>query len=352
MDLSQWSMVQWTALIGILVIIVFLSSSKQRRFGVVITVMILCFIASQRTSIGDTRAYVNGYFLHAAENLAELRAAIAINPIRAGFLSINWFLHVLLGTNTSLYLFVMAFFIIYPIISRANEYTNDLSFSLILFILSGMYITALNGMRQYLAAALFMLGLRWYEKGRRIRTILVILFLMTIHQSAFILIPFIFLPTDRPWGRPTQFLLGFGIVAYILYPLIAPIISTLLADSAEYGQYSEVIVSHSSGANIFRALVKLVPIVLGYLQRNKINGYKNYGLVLNGAILDFEFMLLATVQSWIIARFCIYFDVFSLILLLWSLNALEDKNKLFVKAGCFVLYFIFFAYDMMSMGLV
>ena len=113
-------------------------------------------------------------------------------------------------------------------------------------------------------------------------------------------------------------------------------------DHTEYGHYSHF---SEGGANILRAVVTAIPLLLAYLGREKLRKiWPDSDTIVNLSLLGLVFMIVAT-KSWIFARFDIYFGLYSLILISWVIQLFKEKERQFVYYALIVCYVVYFYYD-------
>ena len=98
--------------------------------------------------------------------------------------------------------------------------------------------------------------------------------------------------------------------------------------------------------NIFRVLVSVVPIVLAFFNKDLMkNKYKYYNTVFNMALF-FTVFTMAGVFSAVYARFNIYFEVFSVLLLVWNVNEMVVNSKIpWIKNAAYICYTLYFIYQ-------
>jgi transmembrane protein EpsG len=158
----------------------------------------------------------------------------------------------------------------------------------------------------------------------------------------------IFLLQIPAWGKGTFGLLLMAILLVLGYPLFAGVLSDVLEGSA-YEKYTYGIQNFTDGgANVVRVAVLAVPVLLAFVFRKNLQKDRPmFGICLNGAILNLIFMLLASIRSWIFARFCFYFNHFSIVLLVWSISSTK-RNKLLLYVCCVAAYLVYFYFELMS----
>lgn len=357
MDIAFFSIVQWYCLIGILGIIIgFADSSKKviyvgsrrictcQAFGLGICCLIMSGLAAYRTNIGDTPNYTN-IFRNTPIFWTDFKNFVT-DRSEKGFYFLNYIIKKYIGDSSHIYLFITSFVIILGVIVFFYKYTEAAGMCLLIYILSGSYVSGMNGIRQSIVAATFAISVIFIREKKIIYYMLLCLILYTIHNSAIILIPMYWILNMKAWKKGSYILVGITGILYVVYPVFASILVNLLQGST-YEVYGNGIQNFTNGgANIIRLLVLGLPIVLSFMFRKKIEKEcKYFGMLLNGALMNFMFMLLATIRSWIFARFCMYFNVFSIALLVVCIKA-SEKNKKMLYVLCICFYLVFFYYEM------
>lgn len=303
---------------------------------------ILIILAATRTTIGDTSNYVNIF------NITSTNFNNFLNTVdwggEFGFVFFNYFIKTFISDNSIVYLFILSLIIIGLIFSTFYRYSKYFELSTLIFILCGTYVTTLNGIRQSLAGAIFFFLFKLIPEKKYLKYFLLCLILSTIHKSALVLMPLIFIFNMGPWGKGTKVLCIIGVLMYIFYPITSKIFVFFIADTSYAGYTTGILTGSSGAANFIRVLVAAVPIILAYIYRKQLYHVQYFNIFLHASILNFIFILLASVASWIFARFCIYFNLFSIVLLCWEIFV-SKKNKKFFYFACIILYFIFYYFE-------
>lgn len=322
--------------------------SKNRKVGAWMAVFALILLASMRTGIGDTMAYVQ-YYQMVPRDFSAFFSTFTLTG-EWGFQLLMFISKQFFGSNINFYLFFLAVISVGCICAFFIKYSEMPSMAMFLYLASGLYITNLNGTRQSLVTGIFIAFIGLVVKKRYVLFIILCLALSTVHSSALILLPVIWVFNFKPWGRGTRFLLLAGIALYAFYPLFSTFLSNIMVSNEQYSVYSAGIVGGKGdlGANFLRAVIKFVPVGMAYLERKKLKDKAYFSVFLHASILDFIFMLLATAKSWIFARMCIYMAPFSIILLCWAIKEAKRNNRIVLYLGCMAAYAIFFWYELMS----
>lgn len=312
---------------------------KNKKYGIfflIIVISILVLVAGLRNDIGDTGMYKHLYTLVGP----GYSAGEGYEP---GFI---FFLKVLkvFSDNPQFMIFVTALITNVINISVIYSFTRDDYFELatFMYIASGYYIVTMNGIRQSLAAAFILLATYLILKGHFWRYCFVILILYTIHNSALIMIPVYFVVRQKAWTKNTYIIYGVTLIGLFMYQPFMNILMKVLGDS-KYSVYSDF---DGGGANPIRIAIFFVPVILAYMKRDSLKRrWDNQSIFVNMNIICLIVMLFSAF-NWIFARFTIYFQLYSFILLPIIISkCLESKEKRLIYFLLIICYFIFFYYD-------
>lgn len=221
--------------------------------------------------------------------------------------------------------------------------------SLYVYIASGMYLVSMNGVRQYLTAAIIFAATKYILDGNWKKYFLIVLFASTFHQSALVLIPIYFIIRRKAWSAITFILLFFAVLIVIGFNQFAEVLFAAIGDT-QYGHYKDF---QEGGANILRVAVDATPLVLAFIGRHKLRElFPQSDYIVNMALLGLIFMIIST-HNWIFARFSIYFGLYQLILIAWVVKLFTKKDQKFIYYSILICYFIYFVYEhIITLGIV
>lgn len=308
---------------------------KISWFFLFFVIAILVILSAIRSGIGDTGMYRHLYELVDQSYMSD--------GYEIGFIYFIKFLKVF-SNDSQLLIIVTSVIINILNVITIYRYTKDSYFELgiFLYITSGYYIVTMNGIRQSLAASILFFATTLIFKKKYKTYFLIVLLMSTIHNSALIMIPLYFIVKLTPWERMTNIIFALTAIGLVFYdPLLNLAIKFL--GNTRYEQYVEF---DEGGANLIRIAVFAVPVLLAYLRRDVIKEKWKYGNVfVNMNIICFIVMLFSA-YNWIFARFTIYFQLYSFILIPYLIaNCFEGKERRVFYFMLIVLYFIFFYYD-------
>ncbi|MCM3735037.1 EpsG family protein [Bacillus cytotoxicus] len=307
---------------------------KPNQFLILMTSLSLVLVAGLRNNIGDTYFYMHAY------TVTNFNWEYIQKNKDMGF---NIFQMVLqkytddpqvMVFSAALITNVLIVFILY-------KYSRLIDLSLYVYITSGMYLTSMNGIRQYLAAAIIFAATKYILDGNWKKYILIVLLASTFHQSALVLIPIYFLIRRKAWSSTTFILLFLAVLIVIGFNKFSEVFFAAIGDT-QYGHYKDF---HEGGANILRVAVDAAPLILAYFGRERLRElFPKSDYVVNMALLGAVFMLIST-QNWIFARFTIYFGLYQLILISWVVKLFTKKDQKFIYYAIVVCYFVYFVYE-------
>ncbi|PGE16811.1 capsular biosynthesis protein [Bacillus toyonensis] len=315
---------------------------KPNRMLVLMAALSLVLVAGLRNNIGDTYFYMHAY------NVTEFNWEYIQNNKDMGF---NIFQMILKGytDDPQAMVFITALITNLLIVVTLYKYSRLIEISLYVYITSGMYLVSMNGIRQYLAAAIVFAATKYIFDGNWKMYVLIVLFASTFHQSALVLIPVYFLIRRRAWSGITFILLFLAVFIVIGFNQFTEVLFKAIEDT-QYSQYKEF---HEGGANILRVVVDSTPLILAYIGRDRLREiFPKCDVIVNMALLGTVFMFIST-QNWIFARFSIYFGLYQLILIAWVIKLFTKKDRKLIYYSILLCYFIYFVYEhIITLGVI
>lgn len=307
---------------------------RPNRLLVVFVITMLVLVSGLRNNIGDTFFYMHSYATNKLDwNEIEFSGDFGFNLFQAFLQRING--------DPQILIFIVALITNTLIVLVLYKYSRMLELSLFVYITSNMYLTSMNGIRQYLAAAIIFAATKFILNGDWKKYILIVLFASTIHKTTLVLIPVYFMVRRKAWTMETFVLIVLAIVIVIGFNQFMGLLFSAIGDT-QYGHYANF---SEGGANIIRVAVFSAPLIIAYLGREKLRNLSpNIDYIVNMSLLGCIFMIIST-QNWIFARFSIYFGLYELILISWIIKVFSDKEQRFIYYAILVCYFIFYYYE-------
>ncbi|MBW7456961.1 EpsG family protein [Paenibacillus sepulcri] len=301
----------------------------------------LILVAGLRINIGDTFFYMHSY------RETDFRWDYVVQQKDIGF---NLFQMVLknFSADPQTLIFATALITNALIVVVLYRYTRLFELGLYLYITSGAFLVSMNGIRQYLAAAIVFAASKYLFEGSMYKYMMVVLAASFFHQSALIMVPLYFIVRRKAWTGTTFGMLLVAIAIVFGYNEFSELLFSALKDT-QYGEYSTF---SEGGANVLRVLINAVPLVIAYLGREKLREtFAHADIVVNLSLLGFILMVIST-QNWIFARMAIYFTLYQIILMTLVVKGFREKDQKLIYYAIVVLYLIFFFYEsVITLGL-
>lgn len=307
---------------------------QPNKFAAALAAITLVLVSGLRTNIGDTFLYMHGYRV----NQLDWEKVFQEKDIAFGILQL---LLQRLTSDPQLMIFVTALVTNILIVIAMYRYARLFEVALYVYITSGAFIVSMNGLRQYLAAAILFVGTKYLLQGKWKPYMCIVLAASLFHQSALIMAPIYFVVRKKAWTKLTMFLIGMALVVVLGYNYFSEMLFTAIADT-QYGQYQTF---QEGGANILRVFISLVPLIIAFFGREKLRAiFPGADVFVNLAIMSSVLMIIAT-QNWIFARLTIYFSLYQVVLISWLVKLFRKKDERVVYIGIALFYFLYFFYE-------
>lgn len=315
---------------------------------------------SRTTSWGDTHAYISA-FNDAPRTISELPVFVAHMGKDYGFYSLMVIIKSLIGNNAQIFLFIVATVQVALLIPTLRKFSSNYWFSIFVFVATGEYMAWMhNGIRQFVAVCIVFSTTKWMVEKKYVRVIIIILIASLIHQTALLMIPFVFIVVGKAWNKRT--ILSMVVVIFIITSVsrFTSFLENMLVDTQYSSAVNEMVntLEVDGGANVYRVLVFSIPCLLSLLGLRYIKNSRDpvIHLAVNFSILTTGLFIVAMFSSGIfMGRLPIYTSLYSnCILLPWEIeNFFEEKSSKIIMFTSVLAYSVFFYYQMhMAWGLL
>ncbi|SEC06947.1 EpsG family protein [Paenibacillus sp. GP183] len=307
---------------------------QPNKFLVFMVIAIMVLVSGLRKGIGDTFFYMHSYAItHFSWEDIGFKADFGFNILQLLLQQVS--------NDPQILIFIVALITNVLILIVLYKYARLFELGIYVYITSGLFLVSMNGIRQFLAAAIAFAATKYIFSGSWIKYIVVILIASTIHQSALILIPVYFIVRRKAWTNQTYILLSVAVILVIGFTQFSEALFTVIKDT-KYSEYQNM---ELQGANFLRVVVLAVPIVFAFFGREKLRKiFPGSDYVVNMSLINLVFMLIST-QQWIFARFSIYFGLYNLILIPWVVKLFVPKEQKLIYYAILVSYFIYYFYE-------
>lgn len=299
---------------------------------------------------GDTATYRRIY-QDIPSALSQIPQYLSEHTKDKGFSVLVAILKSWIGNNETTFLLVVAIFQMGCIIWLFRKYSSDYWLNMFMFIVSTDYLSWMfNGIRQFIAVAIVQIAIGMVIKKRNLLAIILILLAATIHGSALIMIPIIFVIQGKAWNRKTILMLLATVVVIMFVGRFTSILDSMLTDT----QYSDLVTNEiwttDDGTNIFRVLFYSIPALMSIVGRKYVNDVDDrvINISVNCAAVTAALYLLSKFTSGIyIGRLPIYTTLAGYICVPWLISHMFDKGSARVVRNFLIVgYLAFFYYQM------
>lgn len=291
---------------------------RWRKGAAFLVFLPIFWIACFGTPRGDTWLYISNFkeFPSDWEGLLQ-----RLSGLESGY-SFDVFQFVIkkiFGNNINVFRVLIALIHSIPIIAVYRKYSENYLMSMFIFVASAIHVSwMMNGLRQFMAAALIFAATPLLIKKKYFILIAIILFAATIHVSALIMLPVIFIVQGNAWNEKT--------IAYIVIVLIAMYaldkytgLANLMLEGTEFqGAVEQWREWGDNGTNPVRVLVNAIPMILALIGKTQVEqeNDRTLNIYVNMSVITTGLYLVSMVTSGImIGRLPIYISLYNLILL-------------------------------------
>lgn len=351
----------WTAIIGILSVVSVngfyrmetVNGERVRRvtpFFAVVAVLPLVIWAGYRGNVGDTGAYIQA-FADMPSSFSGISGYIAGVQKDQGFYFVSAAIKCIIGNRNNIYFIIAAAIQCFLLFKIYRKYSTFFAISFFLFIASTDYVSWIfNGMRQFVAVTITVACFPWILQKKYIKAIIGILIASLFHQSALLVLPFVFITQGKAWNKKTLLFIIAVIAAVMFADRFTDILNNMLAET----QYRNVVTDweqfQDDGTNILRVLVYSVPAIISLVGIKYVREADDpvINICTNMSIATTGLYAVSMFTSGIfIGRLPIYFSVYSYILLPWLIkNVFTKKSAQFINVVMVGAYLIFYYYQM------
>lgn len=357
---NYWWLLIWVFVGGIFLIYIMpqrreivMGKSEYRWSVPAALILVLPYIiwAGFRSDIyGDTGSY-REMFLNAPDTISGWASFMDGITKDKGFYFLSIVIKWLLNSDVAYFMIIAAFQIIcVAVIYR--KYSCNYWLSIFIFIASTDYLSWVhNGMRQFVAVTMIFVATGLLLKKKYISMILIILLASTMHGSALLMLPIIFIIQGKAWNKKTLLCILASMAALVFVDQFTNILDTLLADTQYTNVVSDWQMWQDDGTNPIRVLLYAVPTILSLIGLKWIRKEDNpvINMAVNASIISTGLYIISMGTSGIfMGRLPIYVSMYATgILLPWEIkNIFTKRSQMLVNIIAVVLYVIYYYYQM------
>lgn len=344
----------WVAVIIFIIVGIICRQNPLRKRGgigqplpnpicLILPMVFFVLMAGFRKNVGDTPFYVYSFEMFDSDHLPDVTAEMFFEDM---FSFLQIILRHFTDDGTWLCMFSAIFALPVPLIIM-YKYAYPFEYTIYLFVAYGYFGGMMNGMRQYMAAAITILGTRYLfslKWSSFIKYAAIIILGWCMHNSALILIPMYFVVRRKAWQISSYMIILGGVAVTLAADMLLPSFLGALEDTS-YGEYANNgwFSGGEGGSSIGRALVAIAPIAVAFFNRDRMKRLGHVGDVLTNIAFVNAAILIVSTYNWIFARLAIYLMIYYFIFTTWVVfNAVKPSEKTTYVTAATIGFFLFY----------
>lgn len=313
--------------------------------AVIIPIIFFTVFVALRKTIGDTYFYMHSFNLMPDENVVS--AELFFTSMYSFFQNA---IRNLTDDPQWLIAFSAVFSIPVPLIIL-YKYCPRFEMAVFMFVAFSYLGGAMNGMRQYMGAAIVLLATRYLFSEKKtdfIKYAVIILLAYCMHNSAIIMLPLYFVVRRRAWQFGSYLIVLGSAVGVIIFDAILPSFLSVL-EQTSYANYSEngwFTDGVEGGSSLIRVMFVVYPVVVAYLNKERLKMLGRIGdILVNIAFVEVAIFVIS-IYNWIFSRLAIYLAIYFMIFTVWVVNyAVKPKDRSVFVFATIVIYFFYSRMD-------
>ncbi|MBQ9742158.1 MAG: EpsG family protein [Ruminococcus sp.] len=221
------------------------------------------------------------------------------------------------------------------------KYSEDFFFVVMLYVFTSCWSGAFNGVRQYMAAAVFFAGHRLLYERKFIRYCILVFLAASFHITALIMLPMYFIISQHLNYKKIFFIIVFGIVLVFSYDTLFSFMGVLQDDPTSTSADTTYAQNEIHPLRIAIAFAPILLYLFMSIQNKEFSGEENFYICfmfVNAAVI------FGTANSAYLNRAGIYFRPFIPLSLYHLVNKFDKSQQLLLKSVILILYAIVWIY--------
>ena len=315
-----------------------------------VLVVPLVIWTANRGYVADTGAYMR-MFEELPTSFGEIAGYMSGVEKDRGFYYISAVIKSLITQDVTVYFLILAAVQAYLLFRVYRKYSTRYVLSFFLFIVSTDYVSWMfNGIRQFTAVSITLLAFEYILNKNYVKAIIIVLIASLFHQSALLVIPFIFIVQGKAWNARTLLFIFMAIVIVTSVEQFTGVLDSMLQETQYENVVSDWVEGGDDGTNALRVLVYAVPTIISLIGFRYIKAADNkvINICTNMSIASTGFYFISMFTSGIfIGRLPIYFSLYNYILLPWEIdNMFTELSARLLKVLAVLAYLAFYYYQM------
>ncbi|MBR6531162.1 MAG: EpsG family protein [Clostridia bacterium] len=313
--------------------------------AVILPIIFYTLFAGLRRTIGDTYYYMHSFNLMGDDNAvtAELffgqMFSFFQNIIRNMTDDPQW-----LVMFSAVFSLPTALVILY-------KYCPKFEMGIYMFVAFTYLGGSMNAMRQYMAAAIVLLGTKYLfsmKKGDFIKYAVIILLAYCMHKSAFIMIPVYFVVRRRAWQLSSYLIMLGSIIGVVIFDAVLPSFLSVVEDTSfsDYSANGWFTSGVEGGSSLIRALFMVYPIVIAFFNKERLRMLGHIGDILVNIAFIVAAIYVISMYNWLFSRFAVYMAIYFMILVVWLVNyGVKPRDRTLYVTMTVLVYFMYSRMD-------
>ena len=307
-----------------------------------IPALIMLLYSMLRKNIGDTYYYTYSFDLKAEAGFTK--------PVFGSKAFLFEYMQYLLdkgGFESHALVTLCSLMIIIPLMLFLREYASSFDTAVFLCFTTGLYTATMNGIRQYAATGILLMGTRFFFSPKKtdfFKYLIFVLIAYLIHSSALFMIPLYFVCRKRAWSLSTFAIIGGSMLSLFFVSMFLPSFTDML-QGGDYEVYTQgwFTEGRETGTSIFRILFNCIPVALAAYFSREIRPISPVcDILINLSVVHAGIYLLAG-YNWIFARFAFYTMPYVILLLTLIFTVcLKQKRNQSMYVILIVVFLVFF----------
>lgn len=286
----------------------------------------------------DEYAYRSRYLFYSSSSLLTVLRETS-EPVFAAYI---WVFSKL-SNDTQTILIVTGALTVILFLYCIRRDAKSFGLGILLLMITTIMFSTFNGIQQYVASAVLMVGSKYVYKRDFKKYLLFVLFASLIHNSALFMIFVYFIAIEKPWQKRIWLMIGLTFILLIFFNQVMP---TIIRFFEIYAKYAEVVETGHHGTNWINVLISVAPVFLVWVCYRYVDRKDNItATCINLSLVNAMVVALST-QEVFLARLSIYTLPYIVVLLA---RLLPDLRRTRLNRALPLMYFcIILGYSLLS----
>lgn len=327
----------------LLYVILFQLNKKSKIFSIILFFQLYLIYIFRSYNVGwDSMNY---YDVFRSSNIIEWNQ-IFHHWMEFGYIALNKFIRCMTDNYIILWSFI-GILIFIPIFKILLKYSNNIVFSIFLYVTFGLYYNSMNQIRQAIAVSICLYAFDKAIEKKYFEACIIVAIASCFHKSTIVFIIFIIASKIiKEMNRKSIIKICISIIAvFLLSNKIIKYISRFY-----FTNYftEDSLIKHTKAGDLNIFIVLLVVFLFGlYFRRSYIKKFYSKKRVYDMCLMAIAFAVglqLLSIRLTMIARFSQYFAVYPCILIPNALSVIKDKKYKVLLAFSIILCMSIYSY--------